>query len=96
MTHVVRDKNGTYYFRRVIPERMRPFMPGAFQGKANWKKSFFTKSGAAMKLAYSAMQLACERDFNTADLQAKFRYRTELSPEDIAALADWLSISIEH
>jgi hypothetical protein len=89
MTHVVRDKNGTYYFRRVIPERMRQFMPGDFQGKANWKKSFLTKSGPVMKRAYAAMQRACERDFNTADLQAKFRYRRELTPVDITALADW-------
>lgn len=35
MSYLLRDKHGTYYFRRVIPVDLRRFMPAPWTGKAN-------------------------------------------------------------
>ncbi len=44
MAYRTTDRNGTLYFRRVIPAELRPFMSAPWTGKANWTKSLGTKS----------------------------------------------------
>jgi len=39
MSNYVQKRNGTYYFRRVVPAELRPF----FQGKREWTYSLLTK-----------------------------------------------------
>ncbi|GJD55244.1 DUF6538 domain-containing protein [Methylobacterium dankookense] len=42
MSYLIRDRNGTYDFRRVIPQALRPFMPAPWTGKGAWTKSLRT------------------------------------------------------
>ena len=42
MTRLSKDRHGTCYFRRVIPEDLQRFMPDPRQGKANRKRSLKT------------------------------------------------------
>ena len=53
MTYLLKDRHGTYYFRRVIPPALRPFMPPPWAGKANFKLSLGTKSPARAKAEFS-------------------------------------------
>ncbi|WP_373325090.1 DUF6538 domain-containing protein, partial [Methylobacterium organophilum] len=67
MSYLSRDRLGTYYFRRVIPAELRPFMPAPWTGKANWKQSLRTKDPAAAKKAGSRMLRDCMADFELAE-----------------------------
>ncbi len=67
MSYLIRDGLGTYYFRRVIPSDLRPFMPEPWTGKANWKLSLRTKDPAAAKKAGSRLLRDCMADFEQAE-----------------------------
>lgn len=67
MSYLLRDKHGTYYFRRVIPTQLRPFMPAPWTGKANWKKSLGTKDPAAAKRGASRSLSDCVADFDVGE-----------------------------
>ena len=90
MSYLIRDRLGTYYFRRVVPPALRPFMPAPWTGKANWKASLGTKDPATAKRAATKRLAACMADFEAGEraqrgepsgrLQA---HAASLSPEDI-------------
>jgi len=46
MTYLIRDHHGTYYFRRVIPDALRTFMPEPWVEKTAWKVTLATKDPA--------------------------------------------------
>jgi hypothetical protein len=67
MSYLVRDKHGTYDFRRVVPAELRGFMPPPWIGKANWKRSLGTKDPATAKRAAARSLADCTRDFDAAE-----------------------------
>ena len=70
MTYLLKDRHGTYYFRRVIPPDLRAFMPEHWRGKANFKRSLGTKEPSAAKIEASKALRECTVAFQTA-LRAK-------------------------
>jgi hypothetical protein len=70
MTYLLKDRHGTYYFRRVIPPDLRAFMPAPWRGKANFKRSLGTKKPSAAKIEASKALRECTVAFQTA-LRAK-------------------------
>ena len=66
MTYLLKDRHGTYYFRRVIPPDLRPFMPPPWQGKANFKRSLATKKPSVAKVEASKALRECTVAFQTA------------------------------
>jgi hypothetical protein len=70
MTYLLKDRHGTYYFRRVVPPDMRPFMPPPWRGKANFKLSLGTKKPSAAKIEASKVLRECTVAFQIA-LRAK-------------------------
>jgi integrase len=70
MTYLLKDHHGTYYFRRVIPPDLRPFMPPPWQGRANFKRSLGTKRPALAKIEASKALRECTVAFQSA-LRAK-------------------------
>ena len=66
MSYLIRDRLGTYYFRRVIPSELRSFMPAPWTGKANWKASLGTKDPAMAKRAAPRLLTQCAVDFEAA------------------------------
>jgi integrase len=70
MTYLLKDRHGTYYFRRVIPPDLRDFMPPPWRGKANFKRSLGTKKPSAAKIEASKALRECTVAFQTA-LRAK-------------------------
>lgn len=67
MSYLLKDRHGTYYFRRVIPPALRPFMPAPWNGKANWKRSLATKKPAEAKLRAARALAECTRDFQIGE-----------------------------
>lgn len=67
MTYLLKDRNGTYYFRRVIPPELRPFMPAPWEGKANWKRTLGTKNPKDAKVAASKALRECTNAFRSAE-----------------------------
>lgn len=55
-------ENGTYYFRRAIPEDLRP----AFNGRAEIKRSLRTRDAVEAKRLFAAAAAQCEADFAAA------------------------------
>jgi hypothetical protein len=70
MTYLLKDRHGTYYFRRVVPPALRAFMPAPWRGKANFKRSLGTKKPSAAKIEASKALRECTVAFQTA-LRAK-------------------------
>ncbi len=66
MTYTTRDRHGTYYFRRIIPPALRPFMPYPLTGKTEWKASLGTKLSSEAKIAFSRCYANCTADFEAA------------------------------
>jgi integrase len=71
MTYLVKDRHGTYYFRRVIPPALRPFMPPPWTGKANFKLSLRTKSPKQAKAEVSKVLPQCMAAFESAERALK-------------------------
>ncbi|AWN35837.1 DUF6538 domain-containing protein [Methylobacterium radiodurans] len=67
MAYRTTDRNGTLYFRRVIPAELRPFMPAPWTGKANWTKSLGTKEARKAVQPYARCLSDCEADFTAAE-----------------------------
>ena len=67
MTYLVRDKNGTYYFRKVIPPKLRQHMPAPWTGKANFKRSLETKNPRGAKIKASRVFSDCTTAFQIAE-----------------------------
>jgi hypothetical protein len=67
MTYLLKDRHGTYYFRRVIPAALRPFMPSPWCGKANFKRSLRTKKPASAKIEASKALGDCTIAFQSAE-----------------------------
>ncbi len=89
MRYIVRDRHGTYKFRRPIPEALRSLMAGEWGSKANWVCSLGTKDPAEAKRRYPAVLTKCNRDFQLAEMRKAETHRKELSADEIAALASW-------
>jgi integrase len=89
MSYLIRDQHGTYYFRRIIPPALRPFMPDPWTGKSAWKVTLGTKDPANAKRRCGSTLRACQRDFDVAELRREGRNRTDLTDEEIEALAVW-------
>ncbi len=89
LSYLIRDKNGTYYFRRSIPIQLRPFIAGRFHTKANWKQSLKTKDPKQAKLVVVEVQKECNAAFHDAELRQALRNRNNLTQDDIRSLADW-------
>ncbi|WP_428833416.1 MULTISPECIES: DUF6538 domain-containing protein [Methylobacterium] len=53
MTYRVQDRHGTYYFRRIVPKALRPFMPAPWTGKSAWTKSLGTKEQGKAKQPFA-------------------------------------------
>jgi len=93
MSYLIRDRLGTYYFRRVIPKELRPFMPAPWTGKANWKRSLRTKAPATAKQAAFRIGPDCMADFVVAEramrgepaLPSPRRLPAALRPEEVEA-----------
>jgi hypothetical protein len=67
MTYLLKDRHGTYYFRRVIPSAIRAFMPPPWRGKANFKVTLGTKKPAIAKVEASKALRDCTVAFQIAD-----------------------------
>jgi len=67
MSYLTRDRLGTYYFRRVIPPALRPFMPPPWVGKREWKRSLRTKDPKEAKLRGSRLLADCTADLEVAE-----------------------------
>lgn len=67
MSYLTRDRHGTYYFRRVIPAGLRPFMPAPWQGRANWKRSLRTKDPKEAKARTARLLSESTADFAAAE-----------------------------
>lgn len=67
MSYVHRDPAGTYYFRRAIPEALRPFMPAPWTGRREWKRSLRTKDHAQAKRLRRVPEAECDADFEQAE-----------------------------
>ncbi len=67
MTYTASDRHGTYYFRRIIPPALRPFMPPPWTGKTEWKASLGTKLPAEAKRAAARCLADCTADFDAAE-----------------------------
>ena len=83
MTYLLKDRHGTYYFRRVIPPDLRPFMPLPWQHKANFKRSLGTKRPAVAKIEASKALREC-----TIAFQSALRAKRGMPAEAEAKLAD--------
>jgi hypothetical protein len=70
MTYLLKDRHGSYYFRRVVPPDLRAFTPPPWQGKANFERSLGTKTPSAAKIQASKALRECTVAFQTA-LRAK-------------------------
>ena len=66
MTYLLRDKAGTYYFRRCIPAVLRPFMPAPFTGKREWKRTLGTKDPLKAKRLKRGPEAECDANFEEA------------------------------
>ena len=66
MTYLLKDRHGTYYFRRVVPPHLRPFMPPPWRGKANFKRSLGTKKPTTAKIEASKALRECTVAFQIA------------------------------
>jgi integrase len=89
LSYLIRDKNGTYYFRRSIPIDLRPFIAGRFRAKANWKLSLKTKDIKQAKRLVPAIQEECNTAFDKAEAIHALRNRTALTQDDIRSIAEW-------
>ncbi|WP_407942732.1 DUF6538 domain-containing protein [Methylobacterium ajmalii] len=67
MTYRVQDRHGTYYFRRIVPKALRPFMPAPWTGKSAWTKSLGTKEQGKAKQPFARCLSDCEADFALAE-----------------------------
>ena len=67
MTYLLKDRHGTYYFRRVIPSALRPFMPPPWSGKVNFKRSLGTKKPSVAKIEASKALRDCTVALQSAE-----------------------------
>jgi hypothetical protein len=89
MTYLLKDRHGTYYFRRVIPPDLRRFMPPPWQGKANFKRSLGTKKPSVANVEASTALRECTVAFQTAlrardGIAAESKMPADVSPITIA------------
>lgn len=66
MSYLLKDRHGTYYFRRIVPPALRPFMPAPWTGKVEWKQSLRTKKPDEAKNRTARVLAACMDAFNSA------------------------------
>ena len=71
MSYVLKDRHGTYYFRRGIPLVLRPFMPEPWTGKHEWKRSLKTKLPAEAKRNASRALSDCMAAFLAAERSSR-------------------------
>lgn len=64
MRYVLKDRHGTYYFRRGIPLALRPFMLEPWTGKHEWKRSLKAKLPAEAKRERLAGAVALAGSFS--------------------------------
>lgn len=90
MSYLIRDRRGTYYFRRVIPPALRAYMPPPWTGKREWKRSLRTKDPAVVKRTAAAHLAECMVDFEVAErrkrgepVKARPTPTAILAPDDI-------------
>lgn len=96
MSHMIKDRHGTYYARRVIPPALRPFMPEPWQGKSEWRRTLGTKDPKAAKRAHIAMLARMDADFSVAETRQSAANRDSLTDEEIATLSEWFRLEELH
>ena len=88
MTYLIRDQNGTYYFRKVIPPKLRPHMPAPWTGKVNFKRSLETKNPRGAKIKASRVLSECTAAFQMAERALTGAHAKELhDPPSVACAA---------
>ena len=87
MSYLLKDRHGTYYFRRVIPLALRPFIPAPWTGKVEWKRSLKTKTPAEAKRAAARALSDCTADFMAAELALRGE---PAAPAQVVRLGDGL------
>ena len=92
MSHLIKDRHGTYYTRRVVPAALRPFMPEPWRGKAEWKRTLGTKDPKEAKRANIAMLARMSAAFEVAEARQRATARESLSDDEIKALAEWYGL----
>ena len=92
MSHLIKDRDGTYYTRRIIPPALRPFMPEPWRGKTEWKRTLGTKDPKEAKRANIAMLARMQAAFTVAEVRQKAATRDSLTDKEIKALADWYGL----
>jgi integrase len=92
MSHLLKDRHGTYYTRRIIPPALRPFMPEPWKGKSEWKRTLGTKDPKEAKRANIAMLAQMQAAFTVAEARKKATTRDSLTDEEISAIADWYAL----
>jgi integrase len=89
MTYLLKDRHGTYYFRRVIPAALKPFMSPPWTGNANFKRSLGTKKPSVAKIEASKALRDCTIAFQSAERVMRGE------PVRAAPLDDPVSLSLE-
>ncbi len=67
MSYVLKDRHGTYYFRRGIPFALRPFVPEPLDGQHEWKRSLKIQLPVAAKRNASRAVSDCTAAFLAAE-----------------------------
>jgi hypothetical protein len=91
MTYLLKDRNGTCYFRRVIPLALRPFMQAPWTGLANFKRSLGTKRPVIAKVEASKALRDCTIAFQNAEraMRGELPAKAPVAPPiDALAVAD--------
>ena len=86
-SYILRDRLGTFYFRRVVPPELRSLMPAPWASKANRKASLGTKDPKMAKRAATSRLARCMADFKAAERtkrgEPSIAVAVLLNPEDI-------------
>jgi hypothetical protein len=89
MSYLIKDRNGTSYFRRGIPENLRAFMPEPWTGRTAWKRSLGTKLPAGAKVGASTALRDCTVAFQVAELRRTRSAREELRDAEREAIEEY-------
>ncbi|MDR3375639.1 MAG: hypothetical protein P4L98_18075 [Ancalomicrobiaceae bacterium] len=92
MSHLIKDRHGTYDTRRIIPPALHPFMPDPWRDKSESKRTLGTKDPKEARRANIAMLARMDAAFAVAEARQKAAVRENLSDEEIKALAEWYDL----
>ena len=70
MSHLIKDRYGTYYTRQVVPPPLRPFMQEPWRGKSEWKRTLGAKDPKEAKRVHIGMLAWMDAAFAVAEPKA--------------------------